>query len=82
MGVVPLATGSTPSDTVGFMRIVADADDPASFIAPDLLLISGLPSPPATNRTTGQGYFFSFVLLARPGFYDPPAEVQARGPVV
>ncbi|MFJ8159042.1 hypothetical protein [Streptomyces sp. NPDC094468] len=53
-------------------------DDPASFIAPDLLLSFWRPFEADDEPDEEQGYYFSSVLLARPGYYDSPAEAAAR----
>ncbi|WP_084757599.1 hypothetical protein [Micromonospora cremea] len=54
-------------------RVVPDEDEEGCFVAPDLLLslwrafVSDDPEEP-------QGYYFNSVLVARPGYYDTPAE--------
>lgn len=52
--------------------IEADPDDPASFVASDLLLSFWRPFAADDEPEEEQGYFFSSVLLARPGYYDTP----------
>ncbi|MCF2527022.1 hypothetical protein [Yinghuangia soli] len=54
------------------VRIEANADDPASFVAPDLLLSFWRPFEADDNPDEEQGYYFNSVLLARPGYYDGP----------
>lgn len=49
--------------------IEADQDDPASFIAPDLLLSFWRPFEADDDPDEEQGYYFTTVLLARPGYY-------------
>ncbi|NGN62555.1 hypothetical protein G5C51_01340 [Streptomyces sp. A7024] len=58
--------------------IEPDPDDPASFIAPDLLLSFWRPFAADDEPEEEQGYYFNSVLLARPGYYDTPAEAAAR----
>jgi hypothetical protein len=55
------------------VAVVADTDDPASFVAPDLLLSFWRPFEADDDPAEEQGYYFSSVLLARPGYYDPLA---------
>jgi hypothetical protein len=55
-----------------------DRDDPASYIAPDLLLSFWRPFAADDEPGEEQGYCFSSVLLARPGYYDTPAEAEAE----
>ncbi|RMB83233.1 hypothetical protein [Streptomyces shenzhenensis] len=56
----------------GQTTILADAEDPASFVAPDLLLSFWRPFAADDDPDEEQGYHFSSVLLARPGYYDGP----------
>ncbi|MFF4541062.1 hypothetical protein [Streptomyces aureus] len=58
--------------------IEADPDDPASFTAADLLLGFWRPFAADDEPEEEQGYFFSSVLLARPGYNDTPAEAAQR----
>jgi hypothetical protein len=58
--------------------IEADPDDPASFIAPDLLLSFWRPFEADDEPEEEQGYYFSSVLLAKPGYYDTPAQAAER----
>ncbi|HEY1180422.1 MAG TPA: hypothetical protein VGF17_30060, partial [Phytomonospora sp.] len=51
--------------------------DPASYIAPDLLLAFWRPFE-SDDPEEEQGYYFGSVLTARPGYYDTPAEAEAR----
>ncbi|MHC5260835.1 hypothetical protein ACYSUO_23380 [Streptomyces sp. UC4497] len=48
-------------------------EDPASFVAPDLLLSFWRPFDGDDDPDDEQGYFFNAVLLACPGYYDGPA---------
>jgi hypothetical protein len=61
-----------------YTSIEADPDDPASFIASDLLLSFWRPFAADDEPEEEQGYFFSSVLLARPGYYDTPAQAAER----
>lgn len=54
--------------------IVAAEDDPASFVAPDLLLSLWRPFQGDDDPEDEQGYYFNSVLLARPGYYDGPGQ--------
>ncbi|MFC4517341.1 hypothetical protein [Streptomyces ehimensis] len=54
--------------------IVADDDDPASFVAPELLLSFWRPFEGDDEPEDEQGYYFNSVLLARPGYYDGPGQ--------
>jgi hypothetical protein len=58
--------------------IEADPDDPASFTAPNLLLSFWRPFAADDEPEEEQGYYFSSVLLARPGYYDTPAQTAER----
>ncbi|MED7823433.1 hypothetical protein [Streptomyces chiangmaiensis] len=60
--------------------IEADPDDPASLIAPNLLLSFWRPFAADDGSEEEQGYYFSSVLLARPGYYDTPAQATERLP--
>ncbi|MFF2363802.1 hypothetical protein ACFVU0_13940 [Streptomyces sp. NPDC058122] len=62
----------------GLATITEAEDDPASFIAPDLLLSFWRPFEADDEPDEEQGYYFNSVLLARPGYYDTPAEATAR----
>ncbi len=53
-------------------------DDPASFIAPDLLLSLWRPFEADDEPDESLGFFFSSVLLAAPGYYDTPAQAAER----
>ncbi|MEU1310584.1 hypothetical protein ABZ419_17040 [Streptomyces cinnamoneus] len=55
-----------------------DPEDPASFIAPDLLLGLWRPFEADDEPDGEQGYYFSSVLLAQPGYFDTPAEAEER----
>ncbi|MFH8609983.1 hypothetical protein ACH4D5_21140 [Streptomyces sp. NPDC018029] len=61
-----------------YTSIEADPDDPASFIASDLLLSFWRPFAADDEPEEEQGYFFSSVLLARPGYYDTPVQAADR----
>ncbi|MFQ6198178.1 hypothetical protein [Streptomyces sp. NPDC000405] len=54
--------------------IIADDDDPASFVAPELLLSFWRPFEGDDAPEDEQGYYFNSVLLARPGYYDGPGQ--------
>jgi hypothetical protein len=57
---------------------VAPADgDPASFVAPDLLLSLWRPFE-ADDPQEEQGYCFNAVLVARPDYYDEPSPEAER----
>ncbi|WP_235023615.1 hypothetical protein [Streptomyces sp. WAC05374] len=58
--------------------IEADLEDPASFIAPDLLLSFWRPFEADDDPDEEQGYYFTTILLGRPGYYDTPAEAEER----
>ncbi|MBF6126429.1 hypothetical protein [Nocardia brasiliensis] len=49
-------------------------DDPASFVAPDLLLSLWRPFETDDDPAEEQGFYFNAVLLAAPGYYDTPAQ--------
>ncbi|MER6441194.1 hypothetical protein ABT275_33115 [Streptomyces sp. NPDC001185] len=61
-----------------YTSVEADADDPASFVAPDLLLGFWRPFAADDEPDEEQGYYFSSVLLARPGYYDTPTQAAER----
>ncbi|MFF3784375.1 hypothetical protein [Streptomyces sp. NPDC001933] len=61
-----------------YTSIEADPDDPASFIASDLLLSFWRPFAADDEPEEEQGYFFNSVLLARPGYCDTPAQAAER----
>ncbi|MCX4817938.1 hypothetical protein OG601_45965 [Streptomyces sp. NBC_01239] len=61
-----------------FTSIEEDPDDDASFIAPHLLLSFWRPFAADDEPEEEQGYHFSSVLLARPGYYDTPAQAAKR----
>ncbi|MEU1146137.1 hypothetical protein ACFYO9_32550 [Streptomyces sp. NPDC005863] len=48
-------------------------DDPASVVAPDLLLGFWRPFEADDDPDEEQGHYFNSVLLARPGYYDEPS---------
>jgi hypothetical protein len=50
-----------------------EEDGGGSFVAPDLLLAFWRPFVADDEPAEPQGYYFSSVLLARPGYYDGPA---------
>ncbi|MER5556924.1 hypothetical protein ABT001_35670, partial [Streptomyces sp. NPDC002793] len=57
--------------------IEEDPDDDASFIAPDLLLSFWRPFAADDEPEEERGYYFSSVLLARPGYYDTPFRLRS-----
>jgi hypothetical protein len=61
-----------------FTAIEADPDERASFIASDLLLSFWRPFAADDEPDEAQGYYFSSVLLAKPGYYDTPAQAAER----
>jgi hypothetical protein len=61
-----------------FTSIEEDPDDDASFIAPDLLLGFWRPFEADDEPEEEQGCYFSTVLLARPGYFDTPAQAAER----
>ncbi|WP_369215704.1 hypothetical protein [Streptomyces flavofungini] len=58
--------------------VLEDEDDPASFVAPGLLLSFWRSFEADDDPDDEQGHYFATVLLARPGYYDTPAQAQAR----
>ncbi|MFE0633227.1 hypothetical protein ACFW3D_40655 [Streptomyces sp. NPDC058864] len=58
--------------------IEEDPDEPASFVASDLLLSFWRPFAADDEPGERQGHYFSTVLLARPGYYDTPAQAAER----
>ncbi|MFI9781134.1 hypothetical protein ACIHCV_42055 [Streptomyces sp. NPDC051956] len=62
---------------------IEPADEaPASFVAADLLLSFWRPFEADAEPDEEQGYYFSSVLLARPGYYDHPALDRSSGQTV
>ncbi|OLZ62782.1 hypothetical protein AV521_40895 [Streptomyces sp. IMTB 2501] len=61
-----------------YTSIEADPDDPASLVVSDLLLSFWRPFTADDEPEEEQGYYFSSVLLARPGYYDTPAQAAER----
>jgi hypothetical protein len=61
-----------------YTSVEADPDDPASFVASDLLLSFWRPFAADDEPKEDQGYYFSSVLLARPGYYDRLAQAAER----
>ncbi|AZP22778.1 hypothetical protein EJC51_46100 [Streptomyces aquilus] len=61
-----------------YTSIEEDPDDPASFVASDLLLSFWRPFAADDAPEEEQGYYFSSVLLAQPGYYDTPAQAAER----
>ncbi|MEV5972244.1 hypothetical protein [Streptomyces sp. NPDC051921] len=61
-----------------FTAVQEDPDDGASFIAPDLLLSFWRPFAADDEPEEEQGHYFTSVLLARPGYYDTPAQAAER----
>ncbi|MFG2141525.1 hypothetical protein [Streptomyces sp. NPDC048650] len=58
--------------------IEEDPDDSGSFIVPDLLLSFWRPFAADDEPGEEQGYYFSSVLMAQPGYYDTPAQAAER----
>ncbi|MFH9983360.1 hypothetical protein ACH4ND_29890 [Streptomyces sp. NPDC017179] len=58
--------------------IKEDPDDTGSFIAQDLLLSFWRPFAADDEPGEEQGYYFSSVLVAQPGYYDTPAQAAER----
>ncbi|MFE4649783.1 hypothetical protein [Streptomyces sp. NPDC056707] len=58
--------------------VEADPDDAGSFIAQDLLLSFWRPFAADDEPAEEQGYYFSSVLVAQPGYYDTPAQAAER----
>ncbi|MFC7218834.1 hypothetical protein ACFQLX_11725 [Streptomyces polyrhachis] len=54
------------------VAVVPAEDDPASFVASDLLLSFWRAFEGDDDPDDVQGYYFNAVLLARPGYYDGP----------
>jgi hypothetical protein len=52
--------------------VLPDEDDPSSYVAADLLLSLWRPFAGDDDPDDPQGYYFSSVLVARPGYYDKP----------
>ncbi|MEU6814657.1 hypothetical protein [Streptomyces sp. NPDC046860] len=61
-----------------YTSIEEDPDDPACLVAPDLLLSFWRPVAADDEPEEESGYYFSTVLLARPGYYDTPAQAAER----
>lgn len=61
-----------------YTSIEADPDDPASFVASDLLLSFWRPFAADDEPEEEQGYCFRSVLLARRGYYDTPVQAAER----
>ena len=59
-------------------HLAEDEDQEGCFTAADLLLALWRPFAADDDPHDEQGYHFSSVLLARPGYYDTPAEAAAR----
>lgn len=57
----------------GLASIEEDPDDTASFTAQELLLSFWRPFAADDEPAEEQGYYFSSVLVAQPGYYDTPA---------
>jgi hypothetical protein len=62
----------------GQIEIEQDEDDPASFRAPELVLSLWRPFEADDEPQEEQGYYFSSVLVAAPGYYDTPAQAAER----
>ncbi|MDX2825291.1 hypothetical protein PV416_30460 [Streptomyces ipomoeae] len=61
-----------------FTSVEEDPDDAGSFIARDLLLSFWRPFAADDEPEEEQGYYFSSVLVAQPGYYDTPAQAAER----
>ncbi|MFC9060900.1 hypothetical protein ACFTXB_23060 [Streptomyces sp. NPDC057074] len=61
-----------------FTSVEEDPDDDALSIAPDLLLSFWRLLAADDESEEEQGYHFSSVLLARPGYYDTPTQAAER----
>jgi hypothetical protein len=53
-------------------------NDPASFVAAGLTLSLWRPFEGDDDPDDEQGYFFTTVLMAGPGYYDTPAQAAER----
>jgi hypothetical protein len=62
----------------GHIVIEQDEDDHASFCAPELVLSLWRPFEADDEPQEEQGYYFSSVLVAAPGYYDTPAQAAER----
>jgi hypothetical protein len=60
-----------------YTQVIA-AEDAGCFTAPDLLLAFWRPFAADDDPAQEQGFYFNSVLLARPGYYDTPAEAAQR----
>jgi len=60
------------------IEIRRDDDDPASYCASDLVLSLWRPFAADDEPHEAQGYYFSTVLVAAPGYYDTPAQAAER----
>jgi hypothetical protein len=61
-----------------FTSLKEDPDDAASFVAQDLLLSFWRPFAADDEPEEEQGYYFSSVLVAQPGYHDTPAQAAER----
>ncbi|MFE9866929.1 hypothetical protein ACFYPZ_30045 [Streptomyces sp. NPDC005506] len=61
-----------------YTSVEEDPDDAGSFIAQDLLLSFWRPFAADYEPAEEQGYYFSSVLVAQPGYYDTPAQAAER----
>jgi hypothetical protein len=62
----------------GHIVIEQGEDDPASFCAPEVVLRFWRPFEADDEPQEEQGYYFSSVLVAAPGYYDTPAQAAER----
>lgn len=60
------------------IAIDRDEDDPASYCAPELVLSLWRPFEADDEPQEIQGYYFSSVLIAAPGYYDTPTQAAER----
>ena len=62
----------------GHIEIEQSEDDPASFCAPELVIGLWRPFEADDESHQDQGYYFSSVLIAAPGYYDTPVQAAER----
>ncbi len=60
------------------IAIEPSGDDPASFVAAGLTLSLWRPFEADDDPNEEQGYYFSTVLVAGPGYYDTPVQAAER----
>ncbi|MFJ5273877.1 hypothetical protein [Streptomyces sp. NPDC088358] len=74
---IELGRPSTPTDRVSFQGVDVFGP-PARFIAQDRPLSFWRPFAADDEPEEEQGYYFSSVLVAQPGYYDTPAQAAER----